>query len=62
MTLTSPPEQHDRKTEGPKLTDWTAFIYRPPDTPTVTLTCHQHTSPLILPGTKWPKPGFYPNG
>ena len=19
-------------------------------------------SPLILPGTKWPKPGFYPNG
>ena len=43
VTLTSPPEQHDRKTEGPKVTDWTAFIYRPPDTPTVTLTCHQHT-------------------
>ena len=43
VTLTSPPEQHDRKTEGPKVTDGTAVIYRPPDTPTVTLTCHQHT-------------------
>ena len=43
VTLTSPPEQHNRKTEGPKVTDWTAFIYRPPDTPTVTLTCRQHT-------------------
>ena len=43
VNLTSPPEQHNRKTEGPKVTDWTPFIYRPPDTPTVTLTCHQHT-------------------
>ena len=43
VTLTSPPEQHDRKTEGPEVTDWAAFIDRPPDTPTVTLTCHQHT-------------------
>ena len=43
VTLPSPPERHDRKTEGPKVTEWTAFIYRPPDTPTVTLTCHQHT-------------------
>ena len=43
VNRTSPPEQHNRKTEGPKVTDWTAFIYRPPDTPTVTLTCHQHT-------------------
>ena len=43
VNLTSPTEQHDRKTEGPKVTDSTAFIYRPPDTPTVTLTCHQHT-------------------
>ena len=43
VTLTSPAEQHDRKTEGPKVTDWAAFIDRPPDTPTVTLTCHQHT-------------------
>ena len=43
VTLTSPPEQHDRKTEGPKVTDWTAFIDRPPNTPTLTLTCHQHT-------------------
>ena len=42
-TLTSPPEQHDRKTEGPKVTDWAAFNDKPPDTPTVTLTCHQHT-------------------
>ena len=25
VTLTSPPEQHDRKTEGPKVTDCTAF-------------------------------------
>ena len=40
---TSPPEQHNRKTEGPKVTDWTTFIYKPPDAPTVTLTCHQHT-------------------
>ena len=43
VTLTSPPEQHNRKTEGPKVTDCAAFIDRPPDTPTVTLTCHQHT-------------------
>ena len=43
VTLTSAPEQHDRKTEGPKVTDWAPFIDRPPDTPTVTLTCHQHT-------------------
>ena len=43
VTLTSPPEQHDRKIEGPKVTDWAAFIDRPPDTPTVTVTCHQHT-------------------
>ena len=28
VTLTSPPEQHDWKTEGPKVTDWA---------------CHQHT-------------------
>ena len=33
VTLTSPPEQHDRKTEGPKVTDWTSFIDRPPKYP-----------------------------
>ena len=43
VTLTSPPEQPVRKTEGRKVTDWTALIYRPPDIPTATLTCHQHT-------------------
>ena len=43
VNLTSPREQHNRKTEGPKVTDWMAFVYRPPDTLTVTLTCHQHT-------------------
>ena len=43
VSLTSPPEQRYRKTEGPKVTDWTAFIDRPPGAPTVTLTCHQHT-------------------
>ena len=43
VNLTSPPEQHNRKTEGPKVTDWTAFIDRPPGAPTVTSTCHQHT-------------------
>ena len=43
VTLTSPPEQHDRKTKGPKVTDWAVFNDKPPDTPTVTLTCHQHT-------------------
>ena len=43
VNLTSPLEQHNRKTEGPKVTDWKAFIHRPPHTPTVTLTCHQHT-------------------
>ena len=43
VTLTSPLEQHDQKTEGPKVTEWPAFIDRPPDTPRVTLTCHQHT-------------------
>ena len=42
MQLTSPPEQHNRKTEGPKVTDWT-ILDKPPDAPTVTLTCHQHT-------------------
>ena len=39
LNLTSPPEQHNRKTEGPKVTIRTAFVYRPPDTPTVTLKC-----------------------
>jgi hypothetical protein len=43
VTLTSPPEQHDRKTKGPKVIDWAVFNDKPPDTPTVTLTCHQHT-------------------
>ena len=43
VQLTSRPEQHNRKTEGPKVTDWTAFICKPPDAPKVTLTCHQHT-------------------
>ena len=43
VTLTCPSEQHDPKTERPKVTDWAAFINRPPDTPTVRLTCHQHT-------------------
>ena len=42
VILTTPPEQHERKTEGSKVTDWAAFIDRPPDAPTVTLTCHQH--------------------
>ena len=44
VNLTSPPEQHNRKTEGLKVTDWTALFYRPRDGPWVTLTCHQHTS------------------
>ena len=43
VTLTSPLEQHNLKTGGPKVTDWAAFIDRPRDTPTVTLTCQQHT-------------------
>ena len=43
VNLTSPSEQHNRKTKGLKVTYFTAFIYRPPDTPTVTLACHQHT-------------------
>ena len=43
VNLTSAPEQHNRKTEAPKVTDWTAFIYRPRDTATVTLMCHQNT-------------------
>ena len=42
VNLTSPPEQHHRKTEGPKVTDWT-ILDKPPDAPTLTLTCHQHT-------------------
>ena len=42
VQLTSPLEQHNRKTEGPKVTDWTIFD-KPPDAPTVTLTCHEHT-------------------
>ena len=42
VNLTSPPEHHNRKTEGPKVTDWT-ILDKPPDAPTVTLTCHQHT-------------------
>ena len=42
VQLTSPPQQHNRKTEGPNVTDWT-ILDKPPDAPTVTLTCHQHT-------------------
>ena len=42
LNLTSPPEQHNRKTEGPKVTDWT-ILDKHPDASTVTLTCHQHT-------------------
>ena len=30
---TSPPEQHNRQSEGPKVTDLTIFIYESPDTP-----------------------------
>ena len=41
VTLTSPPKQHDQKTEGPKVTDWAAFIDRPPDAPKVTLPKHK---------------------
>ena len=41
VQLTSPTEQHNRKTT-PRVTDWT-FLDRPPNTPTVTLTCHQQT-------------------
>ena len=44
VNLTSPPEQYNRKTEGLKVTDWTTFIWKPPDAPTVTLTCHQHAT------------------
>ena len=42
VNLTSPPEQHNRKIEGPKVTDSTTFIYKRPDAPRVTLTCDQH--------------------
>ena len=37
VNLTSPPEQHNRKTEGPKVTDWT-ILDKPPDASMVTLT------------------------
>ena len=43
VNLTSPPEQHNRKPEGPKVTDWITFLYKPSDAPTVTPTCHQQT-------------------
>ena len=42
VNLTSPPEQHNRKTEGLKVTDWT-ILDKPPDASMVTLTCHQRT-------------------
>ena len=42
VNLTSPQEQHNRRTEGPKVTDWT-ILDKPPDTHTVTLSCHQQT-------------------
>ena len=42
VQLTGPPEQHNRKTEVLKVSDWTIFD-RSPNAPTVTLTCHQHT-------------------
>ena len=42
VQLTSPPEQHNRKTEGRKVTDWT-ILDKPPDAPGVTLTYPQHT-------------------
>ena len=41
VNLTSPKEQHNRRIEGPKVTAW--ILDEPPDAPTVTLTCHQHT-------------------
>ena len=37
VNLTSPPEQHNRTTEGPKVTDWT-MLDKLPDARTVTLT------------------------
>ena len=40
--LTSPPEQRNRKTEGPKVTDWT-ILDNSQNRRTVTLPCHQHT-------------------
>ena len=42
VNLTSPEEQHNQKGEGQKVTDWT-ILDKPPDAPTLTLTCHQHT-------------------
>ena len=42
VQLTSPQDQHNRKTEGLKGTDWT-ILNRPPNAPMVTLTCHQYT-------------------
>ena len=42
VQLTSPPEPHNRKTERPKVTDWT-ILDKPPQGLMVTLTCHQHT-------------------
>ena len=39
---TSPPEQHKRKTEGLNVTDW-MIVDKPPNAPTETVTCHQHT-------------------
>ena len=37
VQLTSPPEQHNRKTQGQKVTEW-KILDRPPDAPTLTLT------------------------
>ena len=42
MQLTSPPEHHNRKTTL-RVTDWT-ILDRPPNAPTVTLTCHHISS------------------
>ena len=45
VNLISPPEQHNQKSEGPKVT-YCMILDKPPDAPTVTLTCHQHTGGL----------------
>ena len=41
VQLTSPPDQNNPNTTL-KVTDWT-ILDRPPNAPTLTLTCHQHT-------------------
>ena len=52
------PQHTPPKRESDAIQITSAHAHQPPDT----TQGREGTPPLILPGTKWPKPGFYSNG